>query len=164
MRNKAKKIFKNLKEVLTKPKYIILFLVSTAIFAVISFWFFQYELIVWNNGFWFTWTEIILQSLISILFWLFITWQVFKYNYFKQFDDIWNDIKGWIWWFLWVLLTGCTSCSIWIATYIWLWSVLSLLPWHWLELKILSLWLLLWTFIALYSKLLECKIKKNKVK
>ncbi|MDR3169144.1 MAG: hypothetical protein LBU27_05285 [Candidatus Peribacteria bacterium] len=58
-------------------------------------------------------------------------------------------------------LTGCPSCSISLASFLGVGSLLSGLPWSGLELKIVALMLLIWSNWHMYKKLLVCEIKKK---
>ncbi|MDR0859817.1 MAG: hypothetical protein LBO09_02285 [Candidatus Peribacteria bacterium] len=58
------------------------------------------------------------------------------------------------------LFTGCPSCSIGITSFLGLGSLLSALPCHGLEVKVLALLLLLRSNWSMYQKLLVCNVKK----
>jgi hypothetical protein len=62
------------------------------------------------------------------------------------------------------LFTGCPSCSIGLASFLGLGSLLSGLPRSGLELKIIALVLLVWSNWQMYKKLLVCEVKSKKVK
>jgi len=149
------KLRKNLINVFRSSLWVIGFILWVIIIAMPSLYFIQKELIIWNLGYIFFITEVSLTILISILFWLFLWSTFYKIEYFKiKKTGIW-----FFWWFLWVLVSGCPACSITLASYIWLASIISALPYYWLELKVLSLGMLLYANYATLNNLELCKIK-----
>jgi hypothetical protein len=64
--------------------------------------------------------------------------------------------------FLGILITGCPSCTIWLASFLGVGSMLSLLPREWLELKMLALIVLIWSNWKMYKNLLVCNLRKKK--
>ncbi len=156
-----KLILINLKKVLTKQSSLI-----TTIISILSIWslflyFKNTELIIWNLWITFYIVELCLDIFIALLFWLFIWSTVYKIMYFA-----WPTKKTmWVWWiasFFWVLVSGCPSCSITLASYLWFASVLSVFPYHWIELKVLSLIMLLYVVYDTLKTLETCNIKKAK--
>lgn len=81
--------------------------------------------------------HIVVYILFCLLFGLFIAATVYKISYFGEHTPK-NTFLGGIWWFVWILVAWCPACAISIASYIWLASVVALLPRHGLELKILG--------------------------
>lgn len=162
MRNNSFRIFlQNLKFVFLKPLYVILFLV----FSIGLYFFFvsqtNADLIVGNFGrnyFNFLW---FLQYLLIILLSLFLMLSIFKFVYFSSFDLKKQGIGGFAT-FSGILVAGCPACSISIASYIGLAGVLSLFPYHGIELKIISVFLLLFTDYYLLKTLQQCSIKKRR--
>jgi hypothetical protein len=157
----VKLILLNLKKVLTKKSSLI-----AIIIAILSIWFlFLYfkntDLIIGNLWLTFYISELILDILVAILFWLFIWSTVYKIMYFA-----WPTKKTmWVWWvasFFWILVSGCPSCSITLASYLGFASILSVLPYHWIELKVLSFIMLLYVVYDTLKTLEICNIKKSK--
>mgnify|MGYP003963379539 FL=1 len=156
-----KLILTNLQKVLTKTSSL-----SATIISIMAIWFlFTYfkdtELIIWNLWLSFYLLEIALDTSISLLFWLFIWASVYKMIYFsspkKKQLGLW-----WLAWFFWVLVWGCPACSITVASYLGLASILSVLPYDWMELKVLSLIMLLYVVYDILKTLEVCSVKKLK--
>ena len=130
-------------------------IIGILIISMPAYYFMEKDLIIWNLGYSFYLTEVTLTIVISILFWLFIWATFYKINYF-------SIKKSWIWilgWFLWALVSWCPACSITLASYLWLASFMYLLPYSWLELKILSVLILLYANYSTIKNLEVCKIK-----
>jgi len=157
----VKLILKNLKKVLLKPSSLI-----TTILSILAIWslflyFKNTELIIGNLWLTFYIIELSLDIFIALLFWLFIWSTIYKIMYFA-----WPTKKTmWVWSiasFFWILVSGCPACSITLASYLGLASILSVLPYHWLELKILSFIMLLYVVYDTLKTLEVCSIKKSK--
>ncbi len=100
--------------------------------------------------------EIALTILIMILFWLFLASTLYKIQYFSV-------KKSWAWFFwgfLWVLVAGCPICSITLASYFGLAWIISVMPFGWIELKVISIFILLYVVYTTMRDLEVCKIKK----
>lgn len=153
-------IFKNLKLVFTSKRCIMLFLLVIFLFLLVGFFFFDYELTLGNTWGLITYLWLGLHILVTILFALFVVGQVYK---FKTLWSVKDSGKGqWIvWGILGSLITWCPSCSISLASYLGLSSILSLLPRHGLELKIAAVLLLLRSNVSMYRNLLVCKMKRK---
>ena len=156
-----KLLLQNLIKVLTNPSSFITTLVS-----VLSIWFLFYSftesnLIIGNLWMSFYVTEIVLDILVALLFWLFVGSTVYKIMYFA-----WPIKKTmWVWSiasFFWILVSGCPACSITLASYLWLASILSVFPYHWIELKVISFLMLLYVVYDTLKTLETCNIKKTK--
>jgi len=120
-----------------------------------SYYFTESLQIIGNLGETFYYTEIILSIAISILFWLFLASSFYKFRYFGAKNTwIW-----WLWAFLWVIVSWCPACSITLASYIWLASIISILPFYWLELKFLSVFMLIYANYSIIKNLEICRIK-----
>lgn len=148
-------IFKNIIKILQSPIWNIWIIIGMAIIAVPTIYFIEKDLIIWNLWYYFYITEVILSVIIWILFWLFIGATLYKIQYFQV-------KKSWAWFFGWilgVLVSGCPACSITLASYIWLAGLISTLPYYGLELKVLSIILLLYSCYSTLKSLELCSIK-----
>ncbi len=105
--------------------------------------------------------ETTLHVAFTLLFGVFIAATVYKWNYMKKISAA-DSTKGLIWWFLWTLVAGCPSCTITVASYIGLASVISMLPWWWLELKIIGLGLMIRSTYNTIKNIHTCSVKKPK--
>lgn len=153
-----KKILRNIQLVIKNKKYFLIFLVATAIFLIVGFLTLNYEHSIGNIWKSITYREISLHILLSILFGLFLSGQIYKiYTMWTKKNQ--GKSRGILWWVLGILITGCPSCSIGIASYLGLSSILSFLPRYGLELKIVAVLLLVWANYSMYKDLLVCKRK-----
>ncbi len=153
-------ILKNLKKVLFKKKSLIATFLWIFTIVTMFYHFQNYKLTIWNLGFNFYIIEISLDFFIAILFWLFVWASIYKITYFSSSNNK-NTFIWWIWWFFWVLVNWCPSCSITLASYLWLTSILSVFPFYWIELKFLSFFMLLYVVYDILNNLEVCKIKKH---
>ena len=155
-----KLILQNLIKVLTKQSSLIVTIVSILSIWTLFLYFKNTELIIWNLWLTFYVIELILDILVAILFWLFVWSTVYKIMYFA-----WPTKKTmWVWSiasFFWILVSGCPSCSITLASYLGLASILSVFPYHWIELKVLSFIMLLYVVYDTLKTLEICNIKKK---
>lgn len=154
-------IGKNIKIVLTRRNYILFTLLGLLIFLYLWFHFFDYKLSIGNLWYFRTYTDIVSHILISILFSLFLAGQIYKMRHVGRinFKTTWWGV---FWSMFGIIITGCPSCSITLVSYLWLTGFLSFFPWWWLELKVLSLILLIIVNYRLYRDLLVCKMKVSK--
>jgi hypothetical protein len=128
--------------------------------AIPEYYFVEKDLIIWNLGYTFFVVEISLTVIIALLFWLFIAATLYKINYF-------SIKKSWvwiIWWFLGALVSGCPACSITLASYLGLAWFMSIFPYSWLELKVVSVLILIYANFSTIKNLEVCNIKKIKYK
>jgi len=151
-------ILKNIGKTYRSPQACIGMIFGIAFIAVPSYFFVEKDVIVWNLGYTFFLLEIILNTIIALLFWLFIWGTIYKIQYF-------NVKKSGVWllgWFLGILVSGCPACSITFASYVWLASIIWVFPYYGLELKILSVFLLVYANYSIFNNLEVCKIKTKK--
>jgi len=151
-------IFKNFIKVL-KSKIWIFGIIIGALFIIIpTYYFLDSKMIIGNKWHNYLYFEIFLDILIIILFWIFVATTLYKMSYFSV-------KKSWIWFlggFLWILVSGCPSCTITLASYLWLAGFVSVLPYDWLELKIISVFLLMYVCYTSLKKLEVCELKIKK--
>jgi len=151
-------MFKNLFKVLKSKIGLFWIIFGIVLIAIPSYYFLDTEIIIGNKGYNYLYFEILLDVLISILFWIFIGATLYKMSYF-------NVKKTWVWflgWFLGILVSGCPSCTITLASYLWLAGFVSVLPYDWLELKVISVFLLLYVCYTTLKKLETCELKLKK--
>lgn len=109
---------------------------------------------MWDTHYFFmVWLDIFL----AILFGIFIWATIYKMKYF--WNNKWTSKLWVVGWFIWTVVWGCASCSITVATYIWLASFLSIFPYGWLELKVLSIFLLIYATYTTLKNLEVCNLK-----
>lgn len=154
-------IFRNLWKIFTS-KYWIIWSIIWFIIMLLPVYFFT-----WKNResliFWY-WDEYFyfilwLDTVLAILFGIFLGSTLYKMIYFgnRKASKIW-----FLWWFLWTLVWGCTSCSLTFASYLWLASFMAFLPYGWLEIKIISVLLLIYVCFSSLKNLEVCNLKLKK--
>lgn len=150
-------MLQNFIKILSQKFFLMYFLVWVIIILTPSYFFVDMELIKWNLGINFLIAEIILTAISAILFGIFIACIMYKIKYFSP--------KAWVEWAIWwafvMLVSGCPSCSITLAYYIWLAWIISTLPYHGLELKVLWIFLIIYAIYDTLKYLEVCKIKKQ---
>ncbi len=159
-------MIKNLLKVFKSKVWIIWFILGLFIIVIPTYYFTNKDLIIWNLWYNFYVIEIVLSVNISLLFALFMWASLYKMFFFAQIDwkSITKNVWWVLWWFLWILVSWCPACSITLASYIWLASLISLLPYYWLELKLISVIMLVYVNYSIIKNLEICKIKKWKIK
>ena len=119
----------------------------------------NYPLIYGNYGPAYYYTTIAIQFLIVMLFGLNIsgfTWRLFQSIHTRKRATASTSISS----FLVLLVTGCSSCGISLASYLGLATFFSSFPFAGLELKVLSVILLLYSNYVIYTPIV-CKIPKK---
>jgi len=151
----------NIYSVLTCPLPLLWWIIVWCIVGAVWWYFMDIELIIGNQGNIVAYTEITLFFLFVILFSFFVSVSVYKILYFQSSDK--KQLGLWsVWWVLSMLVVWCPACSITLASYIWLASLLSLLPFKWLELKIVWIILLFYVIIKSLKSLHVCSLKQKK--
>ena len=151
-------MLKNLLKIISSPIWVFWTILGIVIIAIPEYYFMNSCLVIWNLWKVFYNTEIILTILNSILFWIFLWWTLYKINFFSV-------KKSWIWllwWFLWAIVSWCPACSITLASYLWLAWIISIFPYHGIELKFLSLFVLLYVDYSILKNLEMCELKIKK--
>ncbi len=151
----------NFIEVFTKWYSIPIFIVTSLLVGYIFSLFTNIDLIFGNFGVHYLWAQIVTQTLITLLFGLFVPISIYKIIVFNSFS-IKENLSSGGGTFLGLLVAGCPACSITLASYLGLISIVSFLPWYGLELKLIAIPLLLYSNYSLLKNLKTCKIKKRK--
>lgn len=151
------KIINNLLLVIGDRRSMAGFAIAFVLVWVIIYSMTNYPLIRGNmwNQIYYLW--VVIDILFVLLFSFFVAGFVYKSLLFSTYKNVWWRFG----WFLGVLVTWCTSCSISIASYLGIAWLISLLPWWGIELKIIWLLLVIYWFYNTFNKLTECKIKKK---
>lgn len=124
---------------------------------------FDFQLVLWNFWLVFARAEVVLYILITVLFALFVMAQIYKIRYFGLGEKK-KSVSGFFGWIIGILTVGCPACSITIASFIGLSWLIALLPFEWLELKVIAIWLLLWANYMILRDLTICKRTINSPK
>lgn len=154
-------IIKNLKKVLNHSPSLIFGMSMSALILLLSYLFTDIDLIEWNLWKSFVIYEISIDIIIAILSGIFIAGSMYKIYYFSKPEVL--KTGSWVFWsFIGILVSGCPACSITLASYLWLWAILSSLPFEWMELKILAFIILMISNYLILRDLELCQIKKQK--
>lgn len=144
-------------------RYILLAVVT---FVIVYFLFelFTYkDLIIGNYGFNYYIVQITTQIIISFLFAVFLTLSAYKFIQFSNYS-VKEGSTSFIATFFGILAAGCPACSITLASYIGVASLLTLFPYGGLELKVIAIPMLLYANYSVSSNLMSCKMpKKHKI-
>ena len=151
----------NFIDIFSKWQNIIIFILVTLIVGYFFAYFTDMDMISGNFGHSYMWFQIIAQTIISILFGLFVPISIHKIVVFNSFS-LKENLSSGGGTFLGLLVAGCPACSITLASYLGLASIVSFLPWYGLELKILAVPLLLYANISILKNLKVCKVKNGK--
>jgi hypothetical protein len=152
---------KNIILVFSNYKYLLLF------FVLFGALFFLFELLTddalikGNLGLTYFYINFTLQLLISILFASFFTFFMYKYVAFSSFDKK-NSATSFIGTIFGVLVGGCAACSLTVASYLGLGSVIAFLPYHGIELKLFGFLMLVYANFISIRDLQVCRINFNK--
>ena len=120
--------------------------------------YFSDRALIFGN-FWSTYASInlIFDIINIILMWLFVASFIYKQRLFGTSSK--NNQSGWFGSITSVIVSGCPSCSITLASYLGLASFFALLPYNGLELKIVGTAILFWSVYNNIKKLTTCKRK-----
>jgi len=153
----------NTKKVVQYTPGLLWWIIALVMVWFIGWYFMDYALISWNLWERRAMLEVWLLIVLMILFSFFVMISLYKFHYFsgswKKETWLWT-----LWGIMWILVVWCPACSITIASYIGLASVLTLLPYDWLELKIAWVLLLSYTLWSSLRTLESCSLKKRKKK
>ncbi len=156
-------ITQNLRLVFSNWKYIALSVSIFLIFQLIFYAFANTALTIGNLGMTYFIVQTISQSLISVLFSIFVSVSVYKIILFSDFS-IKENTTGFFGGLLTVVVAGCPACSVTLASYIGLAGFFSLFPYLGLELKVITVPLLIWTNYSVLKTLTSCEIDFEKMK
>lgn len=106
--------------------------------------------------------EVSIHIILSIAFSIFIAANVYKFRLYTKIET-WQSALWVVWSFFGVVIAGCPSCGVTIASAIWLAGLFTWLPFWGLEVKIIGL---IVTIVATYlvvRDIFVCKTPKKKV-
>ena len=153
--------WENLSQVYSQWKYPVLNVVLFSMIMGLFMWISNYDIIEGNLGKVYLYVEVFLQLFIAVLFSMFLTISVYKINYFRKISKK-ESAKGVFGAFLGLIVVGCPSCSVTIASYFGLVGFIAFLPYGGMELKILSLPILIYAVYDITKDLKTCRIKRKK--
>ncbi len=151
-------IIKNLIKVLKSKVSLFWVFFWMLLIAIPTYYFLDSQIIIWNKWYTYYYFEMSLDFLIMLLFWIFLWATLYKMTYFST----WKTWVWFLWWFLGILVSGCPSCTITLASYFWLAWIVSVLPFWWIELKVISVLILLYVCYSTLKNLEVCNLKIKK--
>lgn len=146
----------NLLKVIKDPVSLLRWSTVVLLMSLLQYRQFDFQLVVGNLWLLFAWTEVVLYILVTLLFALFVMAQTYKIRYFGR-EQKKKSTGGFLGWVIGIITVGCPACSITIASFIWLSWLIAILPFEWLELKVLAVVLLLWANYTILRDLIICK-------
>ena len=149
--------FKNIVKVFSDYRYVLFFLSLFALMYILFEYLTDDALIKGNLGIVYFYANFLIQVLISVLFALFLTFFVYKYIAFSTFDKN-GSVTSFVGTFVGILVGGCAACSLTVASYLGLGAFLVFLPYHGIELKIVSLLMLVYANVISVRDLEVCRI------
>ncbi|MCD5382894.1 hypothetical protein LR002_02115 [Candidatus Gracilibacteria bacterium] len=151
-------MLKNLLKIISSPIGVFGTILGIVIIAIPEYYFMNSCLVIGNLGKVFYNTEIILTILNSILFGIFLGGTLYKIDFFSVKKSGIGLLGG----FLGAIVSGCPACSITLASYLGLAGIISIFPYHGIELKFLSLFVLLYVDYSILKNLEMCELKIKK--
>ncbi len=158
-----KQISQNLKLVFSNWKYVILSLSIFLSFQLVFYAFANTALTIGNLGMTYFIVQTISQSLISVLFAIFVAVSIYKIILFSDFS-VKENTSSFIGGIVTVIVAGCPACSVTLASYIGLAGFFSLFPFLGLELKVITVPILLWANYSVLKTLTACQMDLSKKK
>ncbi|MCM2325492.1 MAG: hypothetical protein NDI94_03450 [Candidatus Woesearchaeota archaeon] len=146
----------NIRSVMVKWKYLLIFFLSTVLIIFIMFKYTYFEETYYNIGAWYIYSQTALQMMLAVLFGLNVSLLWHKLDYSSQFakkeahTTAAASVMG-------VIVSGCPTCGITLASYLGLASFFSALPFFGMELKVLGIGLLLYSINSLSDKMYVCE-------
>jgi hypothetical protein len=157
----SKQIISNLFMVFKDWRYSLLGVVIFLVFQIIFYAFTNMALTIGNLGMTFFVVQTITQSLIALLFAIFVPISIYKIVLFSDFS-VKENTGGFIGSIMTVIVAGCPACSVTIASYIGLAGVFSIFPFYGLELKVVTVPILVWANYSVLKNLTACEIDFSK--
>ncbi|RAL57671.1 hypothetical protein BLD25_01940 [Candidatus Gracilibacteria bacterium GN02-872] len=152
-------IFRNLLKVLKSPTGLFGTVIGVLIIAIPSYLFTDKQTIVFNMGIGIYTFEIVLSFLIAILFGIFLGATIYKIKYFSVKKTGVGVFAG----FIGVLVSGCPACSLSLASFFGLAGFLQFFPYGGIELKAISVLLLLFACYNALKNLETCNLKLKRI-
>lgn len=154
---KIKQSIDNIKYVFSETKYILISLISSLVFGLIMFYFTNYDLIAGNMGLIYANIQIFLQIMFVLFFGINISLLFYQIKAAADHKSsgVGSTTLGSI---LGIIVSGCPSCGITLASYIGLSSFLSSFPFYGIEIKIIGLIILIYSTYSISKNIGQCKI------
>jgi hypothetical protein len=158
-----KQIFSTFKDVYSNVGAYVATFVATGLISILMFKFTNFDSMYYGKGPIYAYSQVILQIILALLTGINVALLWHKLKFSAQFNGkeagatTIGSVFG-------VLVSGCPSCGITIASYLGLGSILTQLPFSGTELKIVGLGLLIYSINSLVKNMYLCdtKVKKDK--
>ncbi len=152
-----KYFFTNFLNILKSPSAMIIGMIVWWWLALTIYHFSNFLLMQGNFGRSYAYAVIIFDILNILLTTLFIAATTRKRTHFGKKNT--KNSRGIIGSFFATLVSWCPSCSITLATYLWLSTFITALPRWWIELKIIGALILLYVCYDTIKNLTVCKMR-----
>ncbi len=153
-------------QVLSKRNYFIIFIVASALFFYVLYKLTlatianqSFDIFVMMLGVWYTFADIVLLMIISLLFGTFVSVFIYKINLARKVSK--TGFLGSLGMTVGLFSAGCPTCGAVLFGLIGMPLALMLLPFKGLELKVLSIILMFVSIYFLSSSLINCKVRKK---
>ena len=157
--NKRQQLLQNAKSITQDDIAVICWVFSFWSILYLGLIFSDMEQARWNMWEIIAYTQLWSHRVLSILFWIFVAATVYKIRRTNQRSTT-KTSSGLFWWLFSAIVIWCPACSISIASYLWLGTLLVNMPWFWVELKLLWLIVLARATWTTLRDLYVCKIQK----
>ena len=148
----------NLREVYSRPTSYLITVVASLLIGGVLFYFTDYELIVGNFNQIYANSQVIAQVILSILFGINVSILYYKLKTVSSLKakEYGTAATGSI---LGIIVSGCPSCGVTLASYLGLASFFSSFPFFGLEIKVLGILILIYSINNLLKNLDLCEVK-----
>lgn len=150
-------IIENLKLVYSRHSSYVVTAISSILLGAVLFYFTYYDLMVGNLGVIYANIQVLVQIILSILFGINMAVLYYKFNTSQKLNTKETGSLTTAS-FFGLLVSGCPSCGITLASYLGLTSFFSTLPFLGIEFKLLAILLILYSLNSLLKTLTICKV------
>ncbi len=147
----------NIKQVFNQKKYIAVTVITALIIGYFMFYFTNYDLIEGNMGHLYANLQVLLQLLFSVLIGINVSLLFYQINTASAAKGAGSTAIGSI---LGIIVSGCPSCGITLASYIGLASFFSFLPFYGIEIKIIGVFVLVYSTFSISKRIGKCEISE----
>lgn len=156
-----------IKIVLSERKYILTFLLTSIISFILFYWltvtnvaYNSISIYAMMSGFNFTFLTILFSVIISLLLGIFVALVIYRFKLIRNSSKK-LGFFGTLGFFFGVFAAGCPSCGSVVFALFGAPLALMLLPFKGLEIKVLSILLLVWSNYSISRKLVSCNVNLN---
>ncbi len=149
-------------KIISNKKSFIIGIIVCFLVLIFGYWGIEIYLLEMNFGIEYAIIHIILHILIAILLGRLMMIIIYKIDKQKEIKD---KKTGLIWIVasvIWIVFTWCPVCGITLVSMLGISSIITILPWSGLELKLLSVFLLFWTQDILIANIDWCRLMSGR--